>query len=176
MVDGPTTDPSFHVEEYKALRAEIVDRIQSVRAVERESLLGVGAFYAWLVTQVNHEAPWVFVIVSILPIAVSFMAHFRRKAELQQIERLGRYLKDIESKYAMPKLAGWEHFLADPKRSRTKDASFGYWRNGTRYVIALTMVATLLFVVALFTGGLGTAPGSTSQRPATAALVAPTNP
>jgi hypothetical protein len=98
----------FHIEEFKALRAEIDQRIASMRTLEREAVLGAFAIYAWLATQSSIESFYLPLAASWLPVLLAIVTNMRREAERQQIDRLGLYIRMIEEEFASARIQGWE--------------------------------------------------------------------
>lgn len=148
----------FHIEEYKALRVEIDQRIASIRTTEREITIGSFAIYAWLATQaMREEFSLVFLLVAWLPVILARAGESKRADEAQQINRLAVYIRRLEKVMASPNLRGWENYWGEVKDKTmpgwdiTHDISHGYFSSIARWFYHFTIAMSgLLSIFAIF--------------------------
>jgi hypothetical protein len=128
---------SFHLEEYNALRSEIVHHAEVNASIEREALFGSVAVYAWGLTQSNSISiqPGQFsmlclALIFFLPCILTYISWLRARKHGDRIGLIGRYLSYLEEDFkecVQVKLEatnntvecktvyGWEHFLAESR-------------------------------------------------------------
>jgi hypothetical protein len=99
-VDWEERQAAFRLEEYKALRKEIEIYTQESRALERYTIVALGATWAWLIVNKVHEwVPWTIpplLVVAVALRGLGFLAHFRH---------MGEYLAEVEKSFGVQ---GWE--------------------------------------------------------------------
>jgi hypothetical protein len=142
----------FHLEEYKSVRHEIKERIEAIRALEREVMLGSFAIYSWLAVSTTENLLFLSVIASWLPVALVLVANWRRVDERQQILALAQYIKEMESKMGSQSLKGWETWwneYRDTFYGSQKDRSRGYWINIEDYGLYASITISFLFTVVI---------------------------
>ncbi len=117
-VDGTSSQPTgiddFSIKEFDTLRKEIEWTLNDSRSVERNVVIAIGAFWAFLIKEngnvrkLTHPA-WAWWI----PVLFSVLGALRSAALGYKFACLGTYIQKIE-KYFLPKVTnrpeGWEHF------------------------------------------------------------------
>jgi len=121
---------TFHIEEFKALRAEIDARVKEGQTWESLAITATAAVYAWLATNSDKEFSeigwWI-------PVLFPLFGMLRHGALLLRIVQIAEYIRSIEETLANEPLAGWERHLLDqrkrhPVRSRLISfSSFAFW-------------------------------------------------
>jgi hypothetical protein len=128
-------DPQeFHLEEYNALRGEIIHHAEVNASIEREAVIGNVAVYAWGLTQshsisaqTGHLSLIFMSLVFVLPCVLTFVSWIRARKHGDRINMLGKYISNLEEAFdervrvtiqrphSEPQyetVFGWEHFLA----------------------------------------------------------------
>lgn len=99
---------TFHLEEYKALKAEIAELVQQTAGHISLAATGGGAIMAWLLTNRSNISG--FPIAWYLPFAVSAMLGILSLVAYLRITTKGIYLEMIERALGNQHL-GWERFF-----------------------------------------------------------------
>ncbi len=94
----------FHKQEYQALRAECLMRVRTMDLILYIGMLSSAVAASWLLSSGNHPpAFWC------APFAIAIMAAILYIQQIMMLSKLGDYLWKIESLFADPQLAGWQH-------------------------------------------------------------------
>ncbi len=124
---------NFHIEEYRALRAEMLYLFKEVNDAFRFYLTGISAIIAWLLTLppprpddiwLRAASAWIpFVLVIIMAVSTARSA--------ANIRNIGHYLLRLEERYAEPDL-GWERAgeRRDFRHKMRFSVFFGYITTG----------------------------------------------
>ena len=110
----------FHMKEYSALRGQIENHINSMRALERYVVGTLAVLYSWVMT--NHhtlagEAGEQLHVLDpsgliwFLPVAVVFLGWLRSIALAKRLKMMGKYCRQVETRYSEAGLDGWENVL-----------------------------------------------------------------
>jgi hypothetical protein len=83
----------LRVEEYRALKSELAEHASSIRSVERETILSVGALFAWFIgTNAPYLAnSWVRSIC-LMPSLIVLLNALRAYASFRRLLRINEYL------------------------------------------------------------------------------------
>lgn len=90
----------FHLEEYNALRLEIMQHAAANTSVEREALIGSVAIYSWGLSQ--SVPPMYVALIFFLPLALTYMSWMRARTHGAQIFTLGEYIHSLEKYFNEP--------------------------------------------------------------------------
>lgn len=150
---GPPTpltpsELAFHIEEYKALRSELLVHLKSSMDVFLYAAIASGGISAWLLTQradlITGYGYLAWKAATAIPFLVSLLAFTWANIFNSIVAALANYHRTLEKRVAAPGL-GWETFLSEgtqaigaravPRRQRTR------W-------LALLAADVLLIVVA----------------------------
>jgi hypothetical protein len=153
----------FRKEEYKSVRAEILERIREANSLILTTAGGVGGAYAILVTtfarkpyvKFSHAPLYVnafFVILMWTPFIFSVLAKLKSREIWEIVTELAAYtrkIEDLEYGQASP-IPGWEHcmvvFRGRRKSFQQNWASQPYTRI-YRFMMATTSVVALVATV-----------------------------
>lgn len=126
------TELAFHLEEYKALRAEILAQEKASIDVFLYAVVGSGAISAWLITQRTGLNGYGFIAwkaATAIPLLVSVLAFYWSTIFNAIIATIARYHRVLEQRIGADGL-GWEGFVgsaaekvggaAIPKRQRLR--------------------------------------------------------
>ncbi len=110
-MDGVET---FQIEEYKALRAEILFLVRQSYIFEATVFVGLGAIYSWLFSNttksINEVAWWLSFGIAILGII--------REAGIRiRLLQLSSYITKLEDTFVTVSVGGWENHLNAIRRS-----------------------------------------------------------
>ena len=160
---GSTEPPTnagqtFHLQEYDALRQEMLHHINVNENAEKEALIGSVLVYAWVLAQSSMSLT-LRVIVSVLPLALVLFGWVRARAHGNRIGELGSYIKALENKYGealeitLPtevgrhvEVNGWETYLAQVTPGRWYHLGLDSEIRWRVYVL-LSLAAPLAFYV-----------------------------
>ena len=128
---------SFHLEEYNALRSEIVHHAEVNASIEREALFGSVAVYAWGLTQsqsisteTSQFSMLCLALIFFLPCILTYISWLRARKHGDRIGLLGRYISYLEEDFKerlqvkleptnnaveCKTVYGWEHFLTESR-------------------------------------------------------------
>ena len=98
--EQPAGDQPFRLQEYGALREELVHHVSVNETIEREALIASVAVYVWVLTQPG--TPWEFrIFVLFLPLVLNYVGWKRARAHGYRIQELGLYLRALEAKFGL---------------------------------------------------------------------------
>ena len=114
----------FYIEEYKALRAEILSKLEAISRTEALVGAGVAAMYAWLATRAFADR-----IAWAAPSVLVVLGAARAETLGRQVTILGQYVWELERALVTaadpkPTVEGWEHYRSSKHvKSRFFDAA-----------------------------------------------------
>lgn len=136
-------DKSFLLEEYKALRAEILYLVRQSYLFEATILVGVGAIYSWLFSRepndVNPLVWWV-------PFGLTVLGALRELGVRIRLLQMSEYIRKIEPEFLSGETAGWEHFLFSVRKKM---------RNTLLGISNILIWAALVFTTLVVALGVG---------------------
>jgi hypothetical protein len=149
---GPAEqDPrhSFHLEEYRQIRSEVVGQLARIEGLARGSVVACAVAYSWLVSEslgVEGKPPTdclrlpqeMLVFAWWLPPALVLVAALLAAVLASRVRTTGQYLHRLEQALGQPPL-GWEAHL-QPQRSTVTAATAAVWG----LLLALSLSATIL--------------------------------
>src|SRR5215831_10461800 len=103
-----TVQDNFSIEEYKALRTEIVSKLEQAREFSRWGLIGLAVLYSYILS--NLGKPYLFVV----PPALCWIIVFHLHEEFRMVAKAGDYIRDqIEAWIAgtQGRPEGWGKYL-----------------------------------------------------------------
>jgi hypothetical protein len=153
------------IEEFKDRRAAISDLIKENINLERYVLIGIVAYYAWLLT---HCIPRgiAYGIAWFIPVLVPVLGIWRRWENIERVWHSAYYTREIEHQLdnrgqPIGPHSGWEHFLWREIRGVTAPPqTLTNWRrvfqierstSGFIFWIILLAFALILFAISLAT-------------------------
>ncbi|HYC58983.1 MAG TPA: hypothetical protein VEK79_05390 [Thermoanaerobaculia bacterium] len=134
---GVNADDRFDVEEFAALRQEILNKVDANYRVEVFAVTGTAAVYAWLGTRADDIAIGIWY----LPILFPVLAFLRAKKLGHQMDVVGEYLRILETRLRPnemsgldgrplgPNIHGWEGYVHRPHvwKAFQDKASLYFW-------------------------------------------------
>ncbi len=136
-------EKAFLLEEYKALRAEIIYLVKQSYLFEAAILVGIGAIYSWLFSK---EPNIVNPIIWWLPFVITVLGAIRELGVRFRLFQLAEYIRKVEQEFLAGKVGGWENSLFS-LRKKMKNTILGL----ANILIWMTFVVTT-FSVALGVG------------------------
>lgn len=109
----------YAIEEYKALRIELMALTAESRQLEILALVAIGGLYSWFVTQ-----SLVFGIVWFVPTLFPLLSGLRAYSLYQRLKDIGHYLYQNEKKW---QCLGWENYFSTQVKGRIANTAFIYW-------------------------------------------------
>ncbi|OYW73535.1 MAG: hypothetical protein B7Z37_21140 [Verrucomicrobia bacterium 12-59-8] len=143
--DFHSQSPTFVIEEYKRLCAEIDSYDKESTNCVNYSIAATAAFWAWWVTAPH----WIVTSPFLLIPAVLTLVWLLRWASFQtSMAGIGKYLQESEAMF-LPKTHGWETHLRKVK-NRSLMASKGRWAAVyfTILILANLAIAAAVFILA----------------------------
>lgn len=144
MALTPELIQQFRIEEYKALRSEILYQIQNIDQIKFWIAVAMAAYYSFIAakflsvknSRITLSGPiWIWAAPILLP-PIGFL---RLVAHMQQLGIFADYIKKIEDLY--PNLLGWEHFY---ELQRAKDY---VWLYDKSYFFILLFFSCAVFFI-----------------------------
>lgn len=89
-------DVQFRIAEYAALREELLSHIEAIKAIETETVIGIGAVYAWLLSTYSWRNPVISVFVAVIPAMLTVVNMCRVRDRQQRIRRIAHYIRSLE--------------------------------------------------------------------------------
>jgi hypothetical protein len=134
----------FRLEEFKALRAELLLQIQFIDNIKFWVAASMAAYYSFLATKfvgttdgrLAIEGP---ILVWIIPILVPILALLRLHSYMDQLQLFSDYILRIEALY--PGLEGWEHFY---RREQARDTVI--WSDYLYFILLLLFSMAVLYL------------------------------
>lgn len=144
---------TFHLEEYKALRAEIVTETTRYNQMKFILIAALGASYSWIFTNLTGteggklclelQLTPLLLILSI-PVFVVFMVSLEAFYQLFTLRHLESYLERIETYFDDDKTLGW-HQLRRQYHHRLLVPIGPYYRIGLFWIILLLACTAVSF-------------------------------
>jgi hypothetical protein len=128
----------FHLNEYNALRDEVLELIRQIAVLNRFLLVSVALAVAWLLNASGTLDALSSFIGAWIPYFVAQWFGAYRKDLSEAVARLNDYLLKIERAHASPGL-GWQQNI------RTQHAEGVYLFTRTKFIHRLVSIFTLLF-------------------------------
>jgi hypothetical protein len=133
----------FRLEEFKALRSEIMYQIQEIDRIKFWIAAAMALYYSFIAAKflvvannkISFTGPlWIWITPLILPI----LGYFRLRSQIGQLDLFAQYIRKIEDLF--PGLPGWEHFYA---QHRSEDTVWNY--DEFYFVVLLLFSCAVLF-------------------------------
>jgi hypothetical protein len=124
-----SSSEEFDLEEFKALRAEILLKVEAISKLELTAVGGAAAVYAWLGTR----TPDVPGVIWFLPVLFSLLGWVRAYFLGKQITMAGDYLLHLETRLRLrpvyQQVHGWEAHIREPavRRKFTDRVTYVFW-------------------------------------------------
>jgi hypothetical protein len=147
----------FRLEEYKALRAEVLALLETLRTLERNVIVAIAVVWGWLFekhTDVATLMPKKGVLIILawwIPALFVFLCGWRVFGITRFFGEFKDYLTTVESAFWMegsPK--GWQHFTAELKKGKRKLLKLKSISDGTT-AFWITLFAMTVVVAAIQT-------------------------
>lgn len=105
-----------HLEEYKALREEIMQHIREIYRTELICAVAVGVTYTWLLL---HKESILIRLIYFIPPVILLVGALRCFALIRQIKTVSEYFICIEEAAfgQDTDIPDWEHFLRDRRKN-----------------------------------------------------------
>src|SRR4028119_646158 len=88
----------FRISEYNALRVELMNCIDAIKAIETETIIGAGAIYAWLFAKDIPTVPgWFKFFLSMFPFFLTTINWLRVVDRVERIFRIADYIRAVEN-------------------------------------------------------------------------------
>jgi hypothetical protein len=154
---------AFLLEEYKGLKADMLEAVKETRALERFALAAVGAIGIWLIGKQLGIFPkgmakydWIdllpTVIALLLPLCLVSFLFWRAVTLTEYIDYLASYLRKVEEAFikggkdSPGEGLGWEKWWRDSAQCKSKRSTFWcFWR--LLWAVTLIIPAAFLFIV-----------------------------
>jgi hypothetical protein len=123
---GKTVAHEFHLEQLKALRGEISDRINYLRHIELYAVLGNVGVWAFLL---GHKIETTSMRVAwFAPVLLNLLCILKRSSIETEMHAVAEYVRQAERYFVLPCLEGWEVWAEQHKfRKRFKGFNVAFW-------------------------------------------------
>jgi hypothetical protein len=128
---------TFTIEEYKALRQEILERTKDVRELNRWGLVGLSAIYGYVLPHSDN----MFLLG--LPVGFSAVMFWLLWEQHGLIYTIGKYIRNSVEPGLSPNNGGWERFWS-PNEDRRP-----LWQWGPSLIWIIIFIGTYLIAVFL---------------------------
>jgi hypothetical protein len=136
-----TAHRAFHIEEYRALRAEIAAATAEMARLERLCATGCALIWVWLFGVDTHQ----WTLLAFVPTLIVGFGCVRSWALYRSILCIAAYIERLESIFALQQLGGWENFIRSPEAPR----AFGPDHKSLQRVSTMFWAGSLLITVTL---------------------------
>jgi len=100
----------FHIEEYKALREEILQNDQSKNQIELLTFASCGLIYWFNISSRSNLSSLENLVLWFMPTFLIMVGYVWSRSYVERSKQIGKYINAIEHNMAENKL-GWENFL-----------------------------------------------------------------
>jgi hypothetical protein len=151
MAITPEFVQEFRIEEYKALRSEILYQIQDIDQIKFWIAAAMAAYYSFIAAKLVSVHDGRLVLIGPVwiwgaPILLPAIGYLRLLAHMHQLGLFAEYIKKIEELY--PGLPGWEHFYGE---HRAEDY---VWNYDEFYFLILLLFSCAVLAIRWRTGRL----------------------
>lgn len=105
LFDNRSAD--FHLAEYNALRAEVIQLLETLRSLERNVVIAVGVSWGFLIDKRRDTPKWAWFV----PVLFAVLGIWRVRGILKFFGQFREYLASLEQSFKIPDgPVGWQHF------------------------------------------------------------------
>jgi hypothetical protein len=120
------TNETYHIEEYRAVRSEIMFFIREIALFEKAAIVAVAGIYIFLAGEAGLNVdPTLVQFAWWLPTIVIVAVMRKTEDYIRRIRVLADYLEKMQGHLACPELGGWETYVRSnesiTKRNRSSD-------------------------------------------------------
>lgn len=114
----------FHFNEFNSIRSEIMYFIEELNRMERSSLIGIVAVYAFLLSKDYSAYQYLSAVFWFVPSIVIYYTLRKFMSIRMSIWHLASYLTRMHGRYADPTIGGWEVYMRsqDDVKSKVRQA------------------------------------------------------
>lgn len=133
---------AYHLEEYKAVREEIMFHLREIEQLSRVALVAVAAIYVWILSSFEPERGMERIAVAIwwLPSIVIAVSWKKTEDMIRRVRTLADYLEKFQEIFADPRLGGWETYARGEAKIVRRNRA-GDWTG--RVVWSLSLAVTI---------------------------------
>lgn len=153
---------TFHLEEYRQLRAEVIGLLSRIETLFRYSLVVFASVFAWLVVNsfsvsealvVCLKLPRLVLVFGwLIPPAFVACAGLMAKVARQRVDHFAIYLARLESSLGS-RCLGWERFMSTKESILTNTTARLWW-----LLLGLSLVAASIGLFAVWAAACGCPP------------------
>lgn len=138
---------TFHIEEYKSLRSEVLWMLKDYGALERNVALLCGGLLAWLFKDIVPSRTWtVEQLAWFLPLIFAVLGSIRAYGLFKAFNIFHEYFVKVEQKFAT---SGWESYIGEGEEegedARPRLGTYNKW-----YIFWVTLGLTTLVAAVYF--------------------------
>lgn len=113
----------FHLQEFGALRAEVLALLETLRSLERNVVVAIGVSWAWLIDKGQNTPKWSWFV----PVLFAVLGSWRVHGILRFFGEFREYFEQLEDSYKgdLDGPVGWQHFTAN--KAKVSDGTFAFW-------------------------------------------------
>ncbi len=111
---------TFLLQEFDALRDELMECVKESRSLERNALLASGAIWAWAIA---NKSQAVYQPLLLAPPLIALLSALRAWSLWKHWKQIAEYIQAVEAALSVPNELGWERrFAASNSWSKTVTA------------------------------------------------------
>jgi hypothetical protein len=135
----------FYLEEFKALRTEIDDRITEGGKLLQLALVGVGAVYSWLAEK-GSDDKHILIIGLAAAVLISAVSTFRVYFLNKLVLKLGDHISETEKRFGADR--AWETSLRsdDKHLAKNRETHSKPW-SGELFALGLLTIGTIAILI-----------------------------
>lgn len=141
----------FHLKEYEAIRAEILMKKNAANETLRFMILANAGAMSWIISNSASYATMLLIAVAWIPLIITLLSAFFHFFAVASINRLGRYIFQLETRYA-DEGQGWQHYARSLHKKGLITSA------GPAYILAVGLAA--IFGLAISAQALGFIPST----------------
>lgn len=124
----------FLLQEFEALREEMMECIKESRSLERNALLASGAIWAWAIA---NKTQAVYQPLLLVPPLIAMLSALRAWSLWKHLDHLSNYIQQVEAALSVPGNLGWERVFFASTDCSKRVTAIVFWV----LLVAATVIA-----------------------------------
>lgn len=124
----------FLLQEFEALREELMECIKESRSLERNALLASGAIWAWAIA---NKTQAVYQPLLLVPPLIAMLSALRAWSLWKHLDHLSNYIQQVEAALSVPGNLGWERVFFASTDCSKRVTAIVFWV----LLVAATVIA-----------------------------------
>lgn len=124
----------YLLQEFEALREEMMECIKESRSLERNALLASGAIWAWAIA---NKTQAVYQPLLLVPPLIAMLSALRAWSLWKHLDHLSNYIQQVEAALSVPGNLGWERVFFASTDCSKRVTAIVFWV----LLVAATVIA-----------------------------------